>query len=601
MLFRRVETQPWRATFGMVSTVQVFYMVLDLAVNTGVDASWHNAVVTIEFLSAVFLASYQAIRVSAFLRGVAWAQKETPTTPPPPSPLPSANEPEASNRRQIDPIRKCMWLLSTSLLLQIVIVILAACSFRLDSPPIEWAVFAVALVWSVVNAWSFVAVQAVAASAPAEDDDDNSDDGNSNSSEPDAAAVSPFEAVVSAFRSTWILHTWPRERCRPWLYGAVLLAASHAAMVGLQGIMVDWLAGLSSGMYDARQSGAATVRVGGIECAATGMTSRQDGDIAGALSCETHVSWYAYGLVAVWFAATACHAMYKAVNSSLKLRLELWLRDRAFVVRREMAAVAAAAARSNNPEGEETQGHPDLTELQAVYEVDIDRALRVHTALQEIFVNVLLVVSNFAALLVLSPKVGAISLSLVSLWATVSGPPSCYSDSNAKPTPSIILEGSGLLQESPARCADDEGPRLRHRKQVMVPLEARWLRRSVYSDSAADIYVGVFAAFLTITVIVCVAWDVAEAEMSPYRVLAVLFVLVHLLRAATSLPALSRQVASNWSALKNVDRTLRLGGERRMRKLRVLKELETSSASADDDVEQPAHGLVAAPVRKTVP
>jgi hypothetical protein len=123
----------------------------------------------------------------------------------------------------------------------------------------------------------------------------------------------------------------------------------------------------------------------------------------------------------------------------------------------------------------------------------------------------------------------------------------------------------------------------------------------VYSDSASDVYVSVFASFLTIATVVCVAWDVAEAAMSPHRVLAVIFVLHHLLRAATSLPALGRQVASNMCSLKSVNRILRLGGEPRVRKLRVIKELETSSGPADDAVEQPSQAVpVSASATRTV-
>jgi hypothetical protein len=546
-MLRDVEGHPWRAIGYMIYIVQIMYMVLDLAVGRDVDISWHNAATTIEFLSAVFLASYQAIRISAVLQRATTTKSQQGERS-----NQESGVPEQATRRHIKS-RQYLWLIGVALMLQISISILAACSFSRDLEAIEWIVFLIAVAWSIVNAWSYCVAQSIDYSRQVPT--------SSLSTSPDPAEgasrraeAPPLAAVVTSAGWIWERLPWHEIQRRPRLAGTAvaLLALSHAALVSLQGVLIDWLLETSS------------VLALSLDSVYTfGKDPQYGASSTVALPpCVCQVSRYAYGLVAAWFAATACHVLLRVVRSSALLRLELWLRDRFFAV-----VSVAGMLDGGGIEVRPADRGASIAELQKVYQGDIECVNRLCSAMLEILAKGLLAISTFFALVALNGKVAVMSLSLISLVAVVSGAPTALSIETAgvgdegDEASALVRDGATLLLQNAAATEDPRTLRMRHRVHVTIPLRASWLRRTVYSEPASDLFVGVFGSFLTVAVVVAMAFDVAERATSPERSVAVLYLFVRLLRAANRLPTLARLVASNFPSAGRVESALRLGLE----------------------------------------
>jgi len=264
------EENPWRNASYILTTLQLMMTLLDLFMESGDVPSIHYTITTFQFIPALFLTLYQAVRIHGLWK----------------------NRKDSSAILQVDlHIRKPFFFLLLALLLQTFVVIVSGMWYNIanDTTHFEWAVFAVVLFFSIINPMTYSSVAKVA---------DEASDAVAETKK--KVRMGPGAAAVSVFTKHFM-----REKLL-FVLGA-LAACGQAILTTYQGAIISELTKLVTKMTIDPVTGE-------LKIAAT----------------YSQVEYKSVLLVGVWFAANLFRLSFDVISALMFSRLEVWLREAVF-------------------------------------------------------------------------------------------------------------------------------------------------------------------------------------------------------------------------------------------------------------------------------
>eukprot|EP00567_Pseudictyota_dubia_P006546 CAMPEP_0197443192 /NCGR_PEP_ID=MMETSP1175-20131217/9000_1 /TAXON_ID=1003142 /ORGANISM="Triceratium dubium, Strain CCMP147" /LENGTH=545 /DNA_ID=CAMNT_0042973789 /DNA_START=70 /DNA_END=1703 /DNA_ORIENTATION=- len=510
---RSPESDPYKSLSYAFFTAQFMSVTLDLFIESGDDPAWHYSITSIEFVAALFLSTYQAVRLRRGFKG--GYLRHNP---------------------------KATISLLLSLCIQLYALALSAWWFDIendkDTTHFEWSFFALGILWAFVNPMTYSAVaEAEEAAALAEAEGAPSTDarkGKGKKKKKKKQRMSPGAAAFDVFRRhlgrTPVLLT----------FGA-LFACAQAILTTYQGAIVNDL---------------------------TRAVTRRDRDTGLLTATFDDVETLAGTLLVVWLAANASRLIFDILSSIMFSKLECWLRGAVF--ERAVATAAedgpsAGTGGSKGGKGSKGKGDP-ASEYQARYSSDVTGVVSLYsTLLNGVVVNVLLIISNFVFLVIYEKQVALVTLGLLVVGVT-SGPTDLAGDA-ASDVQGLTTSGLADLSD-----AFKSGPVLRttpnaskqiikkHETEVLVPLERR-LRRRIFFSNAVDTYMNFFASFLTVVVVITMSWQVFFGKMESSDFLGIFFVFKQLQKPAMKISGVIKSAVKKSANLERLNEAIFPGDE----------------------------------------
>lgn len=323
------EENPWRNASYILTTFQLFMTLLDLFFESGEQPALHYTITALQFVPAVYLASYQIVRI----RGLWKYHKE-----------------DSSETLHI---RKPCALLILALLSQLYVLIVSGLWFDIkndvNSDNLEWTVFAVILLFNMINPMTFSSVARVAEEA----------DMAATGKEKKKARMGPVATTMSIFK-----HHFMRQKL---LFALCTLASfGQAILTAYEGAQINELTKMVTKTEVDPQTGVPYL-------AATEQEVTKQGGI----------------LIAVWAGAHIFRFLFDVISAKLFSKLEVWLRGTVF----DKAMVASSSTDSDS----DASVSDPAAKFGATYASDVAGCVSLYgTLLRGIIMNLLLVSFHWA-------------------------------------------------------------------------------------------------------------------------------------------------------------------------------------------------------------
>lgn len=266
------EENPWRNISYILTTLQLMMTTLDLFMESG-NVPWiHYTITTLQFIPALYLALYQAIRI----RGLWKYRKDSSTT------------------LQIDlNIRKPFFFLLLALSFQLFVLIVSGLWYDIgndvNTTHFEWVVWVIVLLFSLVNPMTYSSVAKVADEAS------------------HAGVDTKKKARMGPGAAAWSIFTKHFMREKPLFALGALAACGKAILSTYQGAIINELTKLVTKVR-------LDLETGELKISAT----------------YEQVEYKSVLLVVVWVGANLCELLFDVVSAFMFSRLEVWLKGAVF-------------------------------------------------------------------------------------------------------------------------------------------------------------------------------------------------------------------------------------------------------------------------------
>jgi len=461
---------------------------LDLFFESGSQPALHYAITALQFVPAVYLASYQIVRIRCLRR----------------------YRGEDGSGKTLH-VRKPRALLVLALLSQLYVLVVSGLWFDIrndvNSDELEWTVFAVILLFNMINPATFSSVARVAEEA----------DVAATGRERKRARMGPVATTVSVFRNHFMRQKLLVALC-------TLASFAQAILTAYEGAQINELTKMVTRMEVDPQTGVPYL-------AATEQEVTRQGGI----------------LIGVWAGAHMGRFLFDVISARLFSKLEVWLRGTVF----EKAMEASSSADSDESVSD------TAAKFGATYASDVTGVVSLYgTLLRGIIMNLLLISANFVFLVIYNWQVAIATLGFLAC-ALTSGPTD-IATSAAIRVQKETTEGLGLVGEG-VRSSGDGTARdaitQRHRDEVLAPLE-RSLSRNIFYTNAVDLYINFFSSFMTVVIVITMTYSVYIGEMDSSDFLGVFFVYKELQKPAMKMSGVLKKLINSSAKLGRLNDTL---------------------------------------------
>lgn len=413
------EGEPFKSLSYIVFTVQFFFVTLDLFVETADISAWHYSINSVEFVTSLYLASYQLFRTYHVYRKKILASICS------------------------GPI----FLILCAGAMQLFVVGLTGYWFNIDNDRetnyLEWAIFGNSLVWGVVNPVTFAYLRNAAAARSKILELGTNSAGTKTATS--GGNMTPAQAIASVFG-------WHFSRT-PLLFGmATLFASGNAILTAYQGAVINELTKVVTGLTPGERDPA----------------------------IEREISNLSGTLAGIWFCANLCRFLFDLASASLFSKLEVWLKRtiflKAFVTKdSEQSERQHQGIDGSNDRAAEYLARytSDVNGVMALYS----------TLLRGVIMNVLLIITSFVFLAIEEYKVATVTLGFLAMGVTTGPTDlagDATAEAQVIATKGMSFFGDELRASSD-HCSDEA--RKEHEDDILAPLQRSLWKQNFYANS----------------------------------------------------------------------------------------------------------------------